>query len=124
MGFRTPAPHYPNLCHIQEGSGCHCRGILQPPEALLAKLLDPALGGGPVGGRRGGRGFGQSGRRHVVLPIQGLHNALQPSLLLAEVVLHAGGREGRRHKAVLGGWAPVKFSERDTENKWGEKERR
>ena len=61
---------------------------LEPPETLLAEFLDTRLGAGAAGGGRGWCGLGQSGCRHIILPLQGLHNSLEASLLLSEIMFH------------------------------------
>lgn len=90
---------------------------LQPPETLLAEFLDTGLSAGAAGWGRGWRGLGQSRCRHIILPLQGLHNPLEASLLLSEIMLHTGeerkreqlkGKEGARFR----GWVvshQVKF---------------
>lgn len=64
--------------------------ILKPPETLFAEFLDTGLGAGTAGGGRGWRGLGQRGCRHIILLLQGLHNTLEASLLLSEIMLHTG----------------------------------
>lgn len=97
----------------------------EPPETLLAELLHTGLGAGAAGGGRGWHGLGHGGCRHVILPFQSLHNSLEASLLLSEIMLHTGGvkkrgvNRGRRQwvlegevtGAQFGGWDGVKSSQ-------------
>lgn len=66
--------------------------ILQPPETFLAEFLDTGLRARAAGGGGGWSwcGLGQSGCRHVIIPLQSLHDHLEASLLLSEIMLHAG----------------------------------
>lgn len=73
---------------------------LQPPKTLFAEFLDTGLGAGAAGGGSGWRRLGQSGCRHIVLPLQGLHNPLEASLLLSKIVLYTG--EERQREQLKG----------------------
>lgn len=68
---------------------------LEPPETLLAEFLDTCLGAGAAGLGRGRCELIQSGRRHIVLTLQGIHNPLEASLLLSEVMFHTGEERKR-----------------------------
>lgn len=71
---------------------------LQPPETLLAEFLDTGLGAGAAAGGRDCRGLRQSGRKHIILPVQSLDNGLEATLLLSEIVLDATKDTARRQK--------------------------
>lgn len=82
--------HNPHLFASPGQKGFCGFSKLEPPETLLAEFLDTCLGAGAAGGRRGWCGLGQSGCRHIILPLQGLHNHLEASFLLSEIMLHTG----------------------------------